>query len=153
MVVRLMLIVLGADALYCLKRERVHFHLHKHGPKTPHFHAHTHQKKSPHDADPHNHEHPQGLSLRAYLVGSMHGIAGSAALILLTLQSTDSIGLGLIYTGLFGIGSIFGMAMLSAAIAIPMAYASDSLTQLYVWFRGAVGAATVGLGLYTVAFI
>ncbi len=153
MLVGLMLIVLGADVLYRLKRERVHFHLHKHGPKTPHFHAHAHQKKSLHDADPHNHEHPQGLSSRAFLVGSMHGMAGSAALILLTLQSIDSIGLGLIYIGLFGIGSIFGMAMLSAAIAIPMAYASDSLAQLYVWFRGAVGAATVGLGLYTVAFI
>jgi ABC-type nickel/cobalt efflux system permease component RcnA len=153
MIVGLMLIVLGADVLYRLKRERVHFHLHKHGPKTPHFHAHAHQNKSLHDADPHNHEHPQGLSLRAFLVGSMHGMAGTAALILLTLQSIDSIGLGLIYIGLFGIGSIFGMAMLSAAIAIPMAYASDSLTQLYVWFRGAIGAVTIGLGLYTIVFV
>lgn len=151
--VGVMLIILGVDVLYRLRRERIHFHLHKHGPAAPHFHAHTHQKSAQQDADPHEHVHPKGLPLRAFLVGSMHGMAGSAALILLTLQSVKSTELGLIYIGLFGIGSVIGMALLSAAIAIPMAFASEGLTQIYVWFRGAVGTATVGLGVFTLIFI
>jgi ABC-type nickel/cobalt efflux system permease component RcnA len=151
--VGVMLILLGADVLYRLWRERIHFHLHKHGPDAPHFHAHTHQKSIHHEVDPHNHKHPSSLPLRAFLVGSMHGMAGSAALILLTLQSVDSTELGLIYIGLFGVGSIAGMALLSVAIAVPMAFASKGLTQIYVWFRGAVGAATVGLGIFTLVLI
>ena len=151
--VGIMLVALGIDVLYRLRKERIHFHANKHGPEVPHFHAHMHQKKTTHDMESHNHEHSQGLSFRAFLVGSMHGMAGSAALILITLQSIESIGLGLVYISLFGIGSIVGMALLSAAIAIPMAAASENLTQLYAWFRGGVGTGTIGLGIFTVIFV
>jgi ABC-type nickel/cobalt efflux system permease component RcnA len=148
-----MLIILGADVLYRLWCERIHFHLHKHGPDASHFYAHTQQNSAHHEADPHHHKHPSGLPLRAFLVGSMHGMAGSAALILLSLQSVETTEQGLIYIGLFGVGSIIGMALLSVAIAVPMAFASKGLTQIYVWFRGAVGAATVGLGIFTLVLI
>ena len=62
-------------------------------------------------------------------------MAGSAALILLTLHTTVSIVDGLTYIALFGIGSIVGMATLSVMIAVPLrrsarcmkwAYATDS---------------------------
>lgn len=151
--VGVMLIILRVDVLYRLRQERIHFHLHTHGPDAPHFHAHAHQKSAWHDAGPHEHAHPKGLPLRAFLVGSMHGMARSAALILLTLQSVESTELGLIHIGLFGIGSVAGMALLYSAIALPMALASESLTQIYVWFIGAVGAATVGLGVFTLVLI
>ena len=46
----------------------------------------------------------------------MHGMAGSAALILLTLQQTVSLLEGIIYTDTFGLGLIVGMATISIAI-------------------------------------
>ncbi len=50
----------------------------------------------------------------------MHGMAGSAALILLTLNVTVSWLDGLIYIGVFGVGSITGMGLLSIVVAVPL---------------------------------
>ena len=50
----------------------------------------------------------------------MHGMAGSAALILLSLEAVQSFPMGILYIVLFGAGSIVGMALLSIAIAIPL---------------------------------
>ena len=42
------------------------------------------------------------------MVGVMHGMAGSAALLLLTATSFTSAPLGLLYIALFGAGSVAG---------------------------------------------
>jgi hypothetical protein len=67
----------------------------------------------------HRREHDP-VPLQALLVGMMHGLAGSAALILLTLQQVRNPWLGLIYVLLFGLGSVAGMAALSAIVSVPM---------------------------------
>jgi hypothetical protein len=58
----------------------------------------------------HRHAHPQRWPLRALAVGMMHGLAGSAALVVLSLEAIPTIGLGVGYIALFGLGSIAGMA-------------------------------------------
>ena len=47
-------------------------------------------------------------------------MAGSAALILLSLDAAQSFATGLACILLFGLGSIAGMALLSIAIAVPL---------------------------------
>lgn len=88
-----------------------------------------------------------GAPLRALLVGMLHGLAGTAALILLSLGALPSVTLGLAYIALFGAGSIVGMAALSLAIALPLRL---SLASRLLWLqRGitlAVGALSCGLG-------
>lgn len=145
--VGLMLIVLGIDVIRRLLRERVHFHLHRHRDGTTHFHAHSHRSEERHDPARHEHQHQRRLPLRALLVGLMHGMAGSAALILLTLQTVSSPWTGLLYIALFGLGSILGMAALSAAIAVPLRYSARSMTWLHQGLQAAVGGATLLIGL------
>ena len=87
---------------------------------------------------------------RALLVGMMHGMAGSAALVLLTVQTVDSITVGLAYIGLFGFGSIIGMGLLTAVIVLPLKYAATSMTWAYGTLSGVLGLFSVGLGLFTV---
>ena len=140
-----MLVLLGADVLRRLLRERIHFHLHRHGT-TVHFHAHTHKSGRPHADDPHLHEHPEALPLRALFVGIMHGMAGSAALMVLALNSVSSIGQGIVYIALFGVGSILGMALLAAVISLPLRYSSRSFTWAHKGLKAAVGMVTIGLG-------
>ncbi|HHH47070.1 MAG TPA: urease accessory protein [Thiotrichales bacterium] len=148
--VGLMLVVLGADVLRRLKKQRVHFHVHRHADGVAHFHAHSHAgEQGPHDPDHHHHEHTRGFPLRALAVGLMHGMAGSAALILLTLQTVQTPLTGLAYMALFGIGSIAGMAALSAVIAVPMQRTARSLASLHGVMTLTVGVITLGLGLYT----
>ena len=80
--VGVMLIGLGAHVLWRLWRDRVHFHKHGHGDGTVHFHAHSHAgETAPHVRTAHAHEH--GFRWRTLLVGLMHGMAGSAALLVL----------------------------------------------------------------------
>lgn len=120
--VGVMLIVLGLDVLRRLQRQRVHIHVHRHGD-TMHLHAHSHEVVSSagaaHAADEHWHAHPDGTPLRALAVGMMHGMAGSAALIVLALGAVHSWVLGLLYIAIFGAGSILGMALLSVVVALP----------------------------------
>lgn len=147
-VVGMMLVVLGIDVLVRLYRERIHFHAHRHDDGTLHLHAHSHKGESPrsHDTAHHEHEHPEKFPLRALCVGMMHGLAGSAALILLTLNSTLSPAAGLAYVALFGLGATAGMAFLSAAIAIPLRWSSKSVTWLHHGLQIAVGCATIAIG-------
>lgn len=140
-----MLVVLGLDVLRRLARKRIHFHSHHHG-ETLHFHAHSHQPGRDHEADPHQHVHAGRFPLRALLVGIMHGMAGSAALIILALNSVTSITQGLLYIALFGIGSILGMAVLAAVISLPLRYTSRSLTWAHNGLKALVGVVTIGLG-------
>jgi sulfite exporter TauE/SafE len=147
--VGVMLVVLGAEALYRLRRERIHFHPHHHADGVAHFHAHSHRGQvAPHD--PARHEHPHGFPARALVVGMVHGMAGSAALVLLSLEALRSPAWGLVYIAVFGLGSILGMAALSAAIAVPLRLSSRRLTRGRDGLSAAVGLATLVLGCYIV---
>jgi len=145
--VGVMLLALGMDVLRRSRRQRVHVHVHRHDDGTRHLHAHRHEPEVAHDAARHEHPHQSRLTLRALVVGLVHGLAGSAALFLLTLQAVPSPGLGLAYIALFGAGSIAGMALLAAVIMVPLRAASPVLTRLQGGLEAAVGVATVGIGL------
>src|ERR1700759_2472280 len=83
--VGIMLVGLGAHVLWRLWRDRVHFHAHGHGDGTAHLHAHSHACQTlPHARAPHTHAH--GFRWRTLLVGLMHGMAGSAALLMLAVS-------------------------------------------------------------------
>jgi hypothetical protein len=153
-VVGVMLIVLGIAVLRRLRRERIHFHTHSHGAHAnvltapagmTHFHAHSHAGAArPHPSDPH--EHPHRLPLRSVVVGMVHGMAGSAALALLASQSMPTPGWMLVYIGVFGAGSILGMALLSGALAIPLGLTARYLTRVYRILNVAVALFSIGLG-------
>jgi cytochrome c biogenesis protein CcdA len=148
--VGIMLIGLGAHVLWRLWRDRVHFHRHGHADGTVHFHAHSHAGDAlPHVRAAHVHEH--GFRWRTLLVGLMHGMAGSAALLLLAVTQAASPAAGLGYVALFGIGSMIGMGALSAVIAVPLAVSARFLTVANRALQGAVGIVTIAIGLVTVA--
>lgn len=145
--VGVMLVLLGADLIVRLLRERVHFHTHRHGDGTYHFHAHSHAGETAHDPARHRHRHGRGLSLRSLFVGMIHGLAGSAALIVIALQTVSSLSLGLVYICVFGVGSILGMGLLSMVISVPMQAAARSMTWLYNALKGALGGLTIFIGV------
>ena len=126
--VGIMLVGLGAHVLWRLWRDRVHFHMHGHGDGTVHVHAHSHAGETvAHDRAPPCHAH--GFRWRTLLVGLMHGMAGSAALLVLAVSQAASPAAGLGYVALFGVGSMIGMGALSAVIAVPIAV-SGALADL-----------------------
>jgi hypothetical protein len=147
--VGIMLVGLGAHVLWRLWRDRVHFHSHGHGDGTVHFHAHSHAgEAAPHARAAHAHEH--GFRWRTLLVGLMHGMAGSAALLVLTVSQASSPAVGLGYVALFGIGSMIGMGALSMVIAVPIAVSARWLTFANRGLQAAVGIVTVAIGITTI---
>jgi len=148
--VGIMLIFLGADVLRHVIRDRVHFHTHTHSQsgRSDTRHLDKGEKKHEHNAASHSHSHTKGFPVRALLVGLMHGMAGSAALILLTLQTLSSPWLGLVYIAVFGIGSIVGMGLFSLVIAIPLR-AARNMTWIYNGLQATIGLATIALGIFT----
>jgi ABC-type nickel/cobalt efflux system permease component RcnA len=147
--VGVMLVGLGGHVLWRLWRDRVHFHKHRHEDGTVHLHAHSHAGETvAHARAPHSHAH--GFRWRTLLVGLMHGMAGSAALLVLTVAQAPSVAIGLGYVALFGIGSMIGMGALSTVIAVPLALSARWLTWANQGLQGAVGLITVAIGFRTI---
>ena len=132
--VGLMLVVLGADVLRGLIRDRLRLRVQR--PDAEGAHA-----------------HPQRWPLRALAVGMMHGLAGSAALVMLSLQGLPSVALGMGYVAVFGLGSIVGMGMLSVVIAMPLKLSAQYLLGLHRAMRALVGICSIGLGVSIVVEI
>jgi hypothetical protein len=151
--VGVMLVLLGADVLRRLVRDRIHFHVHRHAPSIAHIHAHSHRGEGAHAGSAHRHEHARRWPVRALVVGMMHGLAGSAALVVLALQTMPSVGLGIGYIVLFGIGSIVGMALLSLVIAIPLKLSAGYLTRVHRAMTALVGMFSCALGIAMVVEI
>lgn len=143
--VSIMLMALGTDVIRRLVREqKIHF---RHCPTdASRVQAHVHRGDAPHGGW-REHPDPRGFPLRALLVGLMHGMAGSAALILLTLQTVTSPLLGLTYVALFGLGSIVGMVALSALIAVPLRYSARAATGLQDGLQLVIGVTTIVIGV------
>lgn len=146
-----MLVVLGLQVFWRLRRQRVHLHAHRHADGTVHLHAHPHAAAAPLDPERHHHSHRSSFPRRALVVGLVHGLAGSAALLLLALEATSSAWTGLAYIAVFGLGSVAGMALLSAAIAVPFAASAAWLTRVYRGLELAVGTTAVVVGLWVLA--
>jgi ABC-type nickel/cobalt efflux system permease component RcnA len=148
--VGVMLIGLGVHVLWRLWRRRVHFHAHRHGDGTTHLHAHSHAGETiPHARAEHAHEH--GFRWRSLLVGLMHGMAGSAALLVLAVSQVPDPVQGLLYVLVFGVGSMLGMGVLSVVIAVPLVLSARFLTFANYGLQAGVGALTIAIGTMIVA--
>ncbi|MFO0773966.1 MAG: sulfite exporter TauE/SafE family protein [Nitrospiraceae bacterium] len=146
--VGVMLVVLGLSLAWSLSQEGWHWHRHEHDGRS-HTHLHAHRDK-PETHHQHGHGHWLQGGLKPFLVGMLHGLAGSAGLLLVVLATVESVAVGLLYIAIFGIGSIVGMVAVGLLVSLPLHYAADwgPLARLSV--RGAVSLATVVIGLWTI---
>jgi len=149
--VALMIVGLGASALLrsLKRRPDVHLHQHEHD-NVSHVHVHFHERGTQHaggSATSHSHAVSR-IGLKPMLVGAMHGLAGSAALTLLVLTHVNSTALGLLYLAVFGLGSIFGMLLMSALVGLPFALSAQRFKGLHYGLQTAAGALSIVFGLW-----
>jgi hypothetical protein len=141
--VALMLVGLGLRLLRTLRAGgRLHHHVHAHGGR---LHAHPHLHRAGMPAGPSGH-HPVGAAGKPFLVGLVHGLAGSAGLMLAVLATIADRALALLYVGAFGCGSIGGMVAMSALLGAPIALVGR-LGRAEGVLRALAGAGSVGVGL------
>lgn len=172
--VGLMLILLGVLNLSGMMRwisetltpmrlgPHAHAHLHAH----PHGHGdyiHSH----PHGHDPERHGHAEDATpvgwmdrtfgrlglyqmVRPFAVGIVHGLAGSAAVALLVLTTIRVASWAVMYLLVFGIGTVAGMMLITAAIAVPFKFSEARFTRLNRGLGLASGLISLGFGLFIV---
>ena len=85
---------------------------------------------------------------RPFLVGVVHGLAGSAGAALLIVPLIDDPRWAAIYLLTFGLGTIVGMALITLTIAFPSLLAAAHLPNFQRSLRIASGAVSLVFGLY-----
>jgi high-affinity nickel-transport protein len=147
-----------------LSRDAAEVHVHAHG-EFGHGHAHGHEF----DGYGHAEDAPPVArrdrwfgrrslyqALRPLAIGVVHGLAGSAAIALLVLTTIRDARWGVVYLGVFGIGTIAGMMLITAAISLPFAYTSRRLSGLNRSLGVVSGVLSLGFGLcliYQIGFV
>ncbi len=137
--VGIMLVYLGLSSVLAYRRKKVHVHQHAHG-EIIHSHFHTHESCGVHE-----HEHRDVSLFRSVLIGFVHGLAGSAAMVLLTMSTVNSVWESCLYILVFGAGTIVGMLFFTTIIGIPFVVSANkfslnrALTQATGWISTAFG--------------
>ena len=85
---------------------------------------------------------------RPFLVGVVHGLAGSAAAALLIVPLIDDPRWAALYLVTFGLGTIVGMSIVTVSIAAPSLLAAAHIPSLQRSLRVASGAVSLVFGLY-----
>lgn len=122
--------------------------------KIKHMHPHTHEGSIIH-THPHEHDGAHKHTHKSYLIGCIHGLAGSGALVVVTAAALNSIQEVLSFILIFGFGSVIGMVLVSSLIGIPFAL-SKKISSLSQTLRFVTAAVSLLIGctiIYEVAFV
>jgi len=145
LLVAVLLVGLGGSVIWRYARGRWHLHLHAH-PRggEPHIHLHSHA----HDAA-HQHAHPRGDAGRSLGFGLLHGLAGSAALLLVLVAAAPTRGAQLAYFVAFAVGTMIGMLGVSFSLAAIVRLASGRAARwaTVLHLGSAVTSVAVGFAL------
>ena len=145
--VGIVLVGLGVSTLHDCWKKRLHAHRHVHeGSAHTHFHTHAHGAA-------HQHKHALRVGVKPILLGMVHGLAGSAALMVLVMAAIPSMTLGLLYVGIFGFGSVLGMGIVSVLMGLCFSLATDKLSAVDHSIRVTVGALSTAFGGWMVVEI
>ena len=138
-IVGVMLVVLGVNATRKIfTAEKIHSHAHDHAGKE-HSHLHLHHDEK---AEASHHR----FAPRTVIVGMIHGLAGSAGLMLLVLPTISSPAVALLYIAIFGIGSIVGMMIMSVLMGLPLYFTAERFTAVNKGIRLIAGAFSIVWG-------
>lgn len=112
------------------------------------------QRQAPHAHrhlwDEHLHEFGLFQGLRPLAIGLVHGLAGSAAVALLVLSTIRDPLWATLYLLIFGVGTIVGMVLMTAAIAVPLTYGTRRFTNLNRHLATASGFVSLCFGTFLV---
>jgi sulfite exporter TauE/SafE len=145
--VGIMLLFLGLNVFRKIANGgKIHFHTHEHGERE-HAHPHLHEHEKVDEKESH---HGLKFSPKALFIGMIHGLAGSAALMLLVIPTIESRPLGLLYIAIFGIGSIGGMMLMSLLVGLPFHLTATKFNQYNRILQSIAGLVSIVFGLLIV---
>lgn len=150
--VAVMLVLLGLQVFWKIQKGEFHVHDHAHNDEEhKHLHGtHGHQEnmENPHEESQHG-PFPELIPffrLKSYVIGVVHGLAGSAAVMLAILPTTPDFSSGILFLVFFSLGTMISMAVFTVIISAPFAITSKS-DRLSNTVISVAGALSILLGL------
>lgn len=145
--VGLMLVMLG---LWNLKSFGQWLSGHRHGEHESHAHSHHGDDDEPARRwlEKRFGNLPLYQLIRPFVVGIVHGMAGSAALALMVLPMIHNPYWAVGYLAIFGMGTIAGMMLITTAIALPFSYTATRSAILHGRLGLVSGFISLGFGLF-----
>jgi cytochrome c biogenesis protein CcdA len=150
--VGIMLVFLGLQVFWNLRRRRTHIHEHIEVDQ-PHMHIHSSHEvaEEPSEETDHHFFRPGKpfFRLKSFLIGIVHGLAGSAAVMLAVLvtDAVTSFWVGLFYIVLFGLGTVMSMGMLTVLMGIPFAI-SGQFQRINAAVASIAGTLSIAFGVF-----
>jgi ABC-type nickel/cobalt efflux system permease component RcnA len=147
--VALMIIGLGAIALWRSLRKRNDVHVHEHSHDgVSHVHIHFHESETRHEKT-RSHSHAvSAVGIKPVLIGAVHGLAGSGALTLLVLTQIESAWVGFFYLAIFGLGSVLGMVLMSGLIGLPFALTARNVGRVHRHLQTTAAGLSIAFGMW-----
>jgi len=149
--------VLRASSAESVIMVHSHSHTHKQNDE-PHTHRHLHAHSSVDDKNHTEHDHLMqptiaetiaGRStLKSFMVGLAHGLAGSAAIALLVTAAIPSPLWAMLYMTIFCCGAMLGMVLITTAIGTPLVFAAQHLAGVHRRLSAAAGLLSFGFGVF-----
>lgn len=131
-----MLVYLGVVNWISAGKNKVELVEHQHGGER---HKHFLRKGDP--------AHHQTSYLKSMIIGLVHGLAGSAAMVLLTMTTVHTVWNGTLYILFFGLGTIAGMLIFTTILGIPFVLSANN-RSLKMTLTRITGAVSMLFGLY-----
>ena len=149
--VAFMLIGLGVQVIYSIRKNKVHQHIHG-NEEDDHSHFHSHAEDPAGSTGDHD---GKGIGrpffrAKSYVIGTVHGLAGSAALIILVAASITSPLAALAFILLFGLGSVISMGIVTIIISFPFVLTANRAPNLNRYIQGSFGTLSILLGLFLI---
>ena len=136
--VGVMLVLLGVWTINRLWRGKFHSHVHTHDGEA-HAHLHSHAEGASHD-----HAH---IPFSVWIV---HGLAGSGALVVLTMSTIGNPIDGVFFIASFGIGLILAMSLIASALSVPSIFGGKLSSRIRPVFSAGAGVLSITLGVFVI---
>jgi hypothetical protein len=89
---------------------------------------------------------------KSAVTGALQGLGGSAALMLVTVSTVNSVLMGSIYIFLFGVGVILGMVGIACLVGSVMAYTALNLGKVHKIIKAVTGSASIVFGIVIIIY-
>jgi len=117
-IVGIMLVYLGITSLLSSRKNKQHAHIHE-----------EHSEQDQEQDQVSDQSNKRKISyIKSLIIGLIHGLAGSAAMVLLTMSMVDSIWQGGLYILIFGVGTTIGMLFFTTILGLPFVLSKKKLT-------------------------
>ncbi len=138
-IVGIMLVYLGLTSILSFRKRSIHLRRHEHDGNV-HHHLQAIGYRDTHEGN-------KASFAKSAIIGMVHGLAGSAAMVLLTMSTVQTEWEGLLYILVFGAGTIVGMLICTTIIGIPFVLSAKNIS-LNAALTRITGLISIAFGCY-----